>query len=437
MRPTPDRGARKPRVHWVSPLPPAETDIGHYTARILPELAAATDLTLWTDADHWDRALAAHCPVRQLDPDGVLPRDLTGRGTDDVVFIHIGNSWVYHSGFLRLAQRLPSIIVLHDLAIQELCNEAILNDRFDRDVYRAGMTRWYGQQGRDLADKLLDGKMGALDVAMTAPGFELTLGRATGVLSHTPAAFDAATARDFVPVYQLDLPFRPSATAPTAERAQAGPLRFAQFGYIGPNRRLDAVLDALSAVRHDIDFQFDIMGNVWDPSYIRDRIEELDLTDRVKIHGFVSEPQLDECLRQAHLIFNLRYPTMGEASGSQLRIWNASAASVVSDLGWYGSLPDETVFKISREDEHKGLVKLLNDLNADRHLGRSIGTAGRARLEVYHTPALYAAGIAQVASYAQEDTASALLARRARHLLEGMVDEGDLLKARLASRLSR
>jgi hypothetical protein len=144
MRPTTDRAARKPRVHWVSPLPPAETDIGHYTARILPELAAATDLTLWTDADHWDRALAAHCPVRQLDPDGVLPRDLTGRGTDDVVFIHIGNSWVYHSGFLRLAQRLPSIIVLHDLAIQELCNEAILNDRFDRDVYRAGMTRWYG-----------------------------------------------------------------------------------------------------------------------------------------------------------------------------------------------------------------------------------------------------------------------------------------------------
>lgn len=431
------RPPSKPRVHWVSPLPPAETDIGHYTARILPELAAATDLTLWTDADHWDRELEVHCPVRRLDPDGVLPRDLTGCGTGDVVFIHIGNSWVYHSGFLRLAQRIPSIIVLHDLAIQELCYESILNDRFDAGVYRAGMTRWYGAEGTNLAEKLLSGTMRALDVAMAAPGFELTLGRATAVLSHTPAAFDAATDRAFVPVYQLDLPFRPSAEPAPADRAQDGPLRFAQFGYIGPNRRLDAVLDALSEVRHDIDFQFDIMGNVWDSSYIRGRIVELGLEGRVTIHGFVSEPQLDACLQQAHLVFNLRYPTMGEASGSQLRIWNASGASVVSDLGWYGSLPDDTVFKIPHADEHDGLVTLLKELHADRHKGRAIGMVGRARLEVYHTPALYAEGIAQVASHAQEDTASALLARRARHALEKMSIEGPLLKARLAQRIDR
>ena len=54
----------KPRLHWVSPLPPAETDIAHYTRRILPELAAETDLVLWTDAPDWDRHLHQIAPVQ-------------------------------------------------------------------------------------------------------------------------------------------------------------------------------------------------------------------------------------------------------------------------------------------------------------------------------------------------------------------------------------
>jgi glycosyltransferase involved in cell wall biosynthesis len=429
--------APKPRVHWVSPLPPAETDIGHYTARILPELAEATELTLWTDAPRWDRSLEKHCPVRRLDPDAMLPRDFPrgGRGQGDAVFVHIGNSWVYHSGFLRLVQRIPSIIVLHDLAIQELCYEAILNDRFDADTYRDGMARWYGDKGARLSAALLAGETSALEVATRAPGFELTLPRAVSVLAHTPAAYEATEAREMLPAYLLDLPFRPSAQPAPAHRAETGPLRFAQFGYIGPNRRLEPVLEALSEVSDEVDFRFDIMGKVWDPDYIEIRIEELGLTGRVTIHGFVDEPVLDACLAQAHLVFNLRYPTMGEASGSQLRIWNASGAAVVSDLGWYGSLPDDTVFKVPHADEQGGLITLLRRLAADRSIGADIGRAGRARLEARHTPARYAEGIAYVAAQAAGDARAALLARSARGVLARSTDPQPLLLSRLARQI--
>jgi len=108
----------KPRVHWVSPLPSAQTDIAHYTRRILPELAAATDLTLWTDAPTWDRELYDFAPVRRLDPDRVTPRDFALAGRRDgrpgpgpeVVMVNIGNAWPFHAGFLRMIQRIPSSI---------------------------------------------------------------------------------------------------------------------------------------------------------------------------------------------------------------------------------------------------------------------------------------------------------------------------------------
>ena len=429
----------KPRVHWVSPIPTAETDIAHYTNRSLPEPADTCELALWTDAPSWDRCLERICPVRQLDPDRVTPADFArvggGQGAD-AIFVQIGNSWVFHAGLLRLVRRIPSIVVLHDLAIQEMCVDAIHNQLLDEDLYLDEMGRWYGAEGVRRAQEVLHGKARALDLARDMPGFQITLERAVSVLAHTPAAFEAVQGTGALPAYLLDLPFKPSSTAPPATRAAEGPLRFVQFGYIGPNRRLEQVLEALAPLAPEIDFRFDIMGNVWDPRYVRDRLETLGLSDRVEIHGFVPEPELDARLAQAHLVFNLRYPTMGEASGSQLRIWNASAAAVVTDLGWYGSLPDETVFKIPLEDEAAALQDLVRRIAADRSLGADIATAGRAQLEARHTPAIYAEAIAEVARAFPKDAQSALLTRSARYFTGATAAAQAAYPARLAARLA-
>ena len=428
----------RPRVHWVSPIPHAETDIGHYTARILPELAEHCDLVLWTDALTWDRSLERYCTIRQLDPDHILPRDfaaaLPGQGID-TVFVHIGNSWVFHAGFLRLVQRIPSVIVLHDLAIQELTIDAIRNNLFDRQSYEAEMRRWYGPDGLTRAQDVLDDKLPTLKIVKDMPGFETTLNRAVSVLTHTPAAFEAVQARAAVPAYRLDLPFRPSAAAPTAARARQGPLKFAQFGYIGPNRRLMQVLDVLGALAGEIDFQFDIMGNVWDPSRVTRHIKALGLQDRVTLHGFVAERELDARLRAAHLIFNLRHPTMGEASGTQLRVWNAAAACVVTDAGWYGSLPEDAVFKIPLADEAQALTRLLRAIAADPAIVEPVGAAGRAQLEARHTPARYAQSIAYVARRFGEDAGASVLGQAGRRALATMAGSDPLLAAALEPRL--
>jgi len=431
-------GSDKPRIHWVSPLPPAETDIAHYSARILPELADRSELVLWTDAPEWDAALEDICPVHRLDPDRHSPMDLarsgSGIGSNDRVFVHIGNSWVFHSGFLRLARRIPSVIVLHDLAIQELCFDAIHNGLWSEKAYREDMHRWYGEAGLDLAERLLAGTISARDVSASAPGFEVTLDRAVSVVTHTTGAWTAVAGRKALPCYQLDLPFR-ATSDPGAQRAAEGPLRLVQFGYIGPNRRLDQVLDILSDLKNELPFRLDIMGKVWNPSYIRDRIADLGLSGHVAMHGFVEEKELDAALAEAHLVFNLRHPTMGEASGSQLRIWDAAAASVVTDQGWYESLPDETVFKIPLEGEGDALRALLKRLAADRAYGRQVGEAGRARLVARHGPARYADGIVHVARQFGADARRALLARRGRRLLQDSVVEREFLQAQLATHL--
>lgn len=409
-----------PRIHWVSPLPPAETDIAHYTRRILPELAERADVILWTDATSWDPELERICRVRHMDPGTVLPETmrLHGEAGDrpGAVFINMGNSWVFHAGLLRLARRIPSVVVLHDLAIQEMCRDAIYNNLLSRKSYLGSMFRWYGEAGRTAARDALDGVSTAAELGQTYPGFEIAMDNAAAVLTHTSMATSAVAAHGYIPAYQLDLPFRASAEA-RAERPLTGPLRFVQFGHIGPNRRLEQVLEALAGMGQNFDFVFDIVGNIWNPDLIRTRCQKLGISGKVHLHGYIPEPDLDALIAQAHLVFNLRHPTMGEASGSQLRIWNAAAASVVTDQGWYHDLPDDTVARIPVEGEIPALQKLMARIAADRGFGQALGIAGRKRLMDRHSPELYADGILEVANTFERDARDMLIANSARRLL--------------------
>jgi glycosyltransferase involved in cell wall biosynthesis len=403
---TPLKDPNRPVVHWVSPVPPAATDIAHYTARILPALATQAHVVLWTDTPDWDDSLEAYAVVQHFDADYLLPADLqraarlagAPEGATQSVFIHIGNSWVFHGNLLRLARRLPATVVLHDLAIQEMMNDAITHDMFDVQSYLDEMMQWYGVSGHAAALECRADGVRAQAIAPLMPGFELALPNALSILAHTSVACDAARAHDTVPVHQLELPFQPG-PEPLNRRARFGPLRLLQFGYIGPNRRLLEVLEALNVLKDTVDFKFDVMGNLWNPGLISDKIAKLGLEDRVILHGFVHETDLDSALRQAHLVFNLRHPTLGEASGSQLRIWNAGAAAVVRDSGWYSHLPKDTVFHIPDDDdaEQNAIQNLIYRIAQDRHIIRSIHTAGRARLISHHHPDDYAREIVKIA----------------------------------------
>ena len=410
----------RPRIHWVSPVPPQQTDIAHYTRRILPELSSRADVVLWTDAESWDRELEDFGPVRRFHADAAVPMDMRslqpGPGGSEAIFFHIGNSWVFHSGIVRMARRMPGSIVLHDLAIQELLRDMVFNELLDPQDYHAEMVRWHGASGAEDARRVFAHGPVPVDILEKKPLFEATLRHAVSVVCHTGPAFEAVAARKFVPAYQLELPFGIGPDVSSA-RAHDGPLKLVQFGHIGRNRRLEQVLDILAPLAAEIDFRFDIYGKVWDEGFISRKAESLGLGGRVRIHGFVPEPMLDQALREAHLVFNLRYPTMGEASGSQLRIWNAAALAVVTDLGWYASLPADTVVRIPIDNEAGALSDLLRKLQADRGFGEAIGAAGRRRLVDHHNPALYAEGIVAIAERYAEDARSALLSEAARGLL--------------------
>jgi glycosyltransferase involved in cell wall biosynthesis len=420
----------RPRIHWVSPLPPARTDIAEYTRRLLPALTARADVVLWTDAGTVEPAVAAMAPVRRFDPGRPVPFD--GRGGDgrqpEALFLHVGNAWAFHGGIIAAARRCAGIVVLHDLSLFECLLDLVRHGRLAPDALRAAALVAGGDAPAD-TETLLAGRR----PAAPPPLFDAVLTRAVAVLTHTRQAAETVASRGRLPVYRLDLPY-PAGPAPRIGRAGTGPLRLVQFGHIGPNRRLDAVLAGLGQIRDDIDFVFDIYGAVWDPAHIRTVARRCGVADRVHLHGFVPEPQLDAALAEAHAVFNLRQPTMHEASGSQLRIWNAGAVALVTDLGWYAGLPDDTAIKLDPVDEAGGVAGALRRIAHDRALCARIGRAGRHQLEAHHDPETYAEGVVAIVNAAGRDARERLIA----DALTGLLADSPapaLLRTRLGERL--
>jgi hypothetical protein len=107
----------------------------------------------------------------------------------------------------------------------------------------------------------------------------------------------------------------------------------------------------------------------------------------------VDEASLDEAVAASDMVFNLRYPTIGEASGTQLRIWNNAAPSVVTDDGWFSSLADDTVLKIAPGSEIAGVGLILDRLAVDRRCYDALGARGRATLIESHSPVDYSIAV--------------------------------------------
>jgi glycosyltransferase involved in cell wall biosynthesis len=226
------------------------------------------------------------------------------------------------------------------------------------------------------------------------------------VLVHTLEAFEQLKAESLCPLAYAPLPFgkRPNRAnfGPDAKDASAGePFRLVVFGYLGRNRRLDALLRALAELEQQDQFQLDIYGQVLDEEKgLRAQIRALGLKRQVRIHGFVPEAELDQALALAHLAVNLRYPTMGEASGSQLRIWSHALPSLVTQVGWYAGLPEDAVAFVRPAQEVEDIKTHLRAFLASPARFAEMGQRGRRILEQEHNPDAYARAVLDLAAAA-------------------------------------
>ena len=388
------------KINWFSPLPPARTGIADYTFGILPELSRRAEVTLWTDRSGWDPALERYATVRHYQPERV---DWVELNRAELSFYNIGNNHLHHASIWQVSRQSPGVVVLHDVRLHDFFESLYRGHWRDEAGYLAQIEKHYGEDGLLAATEFVTARHGDFD--LMAQRFPLTpavLENALAAVVHTKNAFDELQNNRRCPVFYAPLPSAPISASQTTDGQAEQPYRLIIFGHIGRNRRLDAVLEALTQLSQRNRFQLDIYGEIDDAKTLRQRIHTLDLKDSVKVHGYTPLEELDHALSIANLAINLRYPTMGEASASQLRIWEHELPSLVTKVGWYESFSEETVAHVRPEHEVADIRSHLESFLDEPERFARMGKQGRRVVETEHHPATYSDTIVSLTANARE-----------------------------------
>jgi glycosyltransferase involved in cell wall biosynthesis len=405
------------RVNWFSPLPPAKTGIAEYTGQVLPVLSAAAQVTLWADQKGWDAGLEGFAEVRHFTFD-TIPWAIVNRA--DVTIYHMGNNPHFHKDIWRISRLHPGYVILHDVRLQHLFLGLFRDHWQDRQGYLAQMEHYYGEPGFQAGQAAWEGGISVESLAERFALYPLALENSLGVVVHTAEALEQLRREQKKPVLYAPLPYPAAASSPKRVVPGTGApgqrYRLVVFGHIGPNRRLNELLEALAAFPQKDAFHLDVFGQIASADATRKRIRQLGMEGMVTLHGFVSDEKLDAALASAHLAINLRYPVMGEASISQLRIWRHGLPSLVTRTGWYASIPEEAAAFVRVENENADIQAHLLAFLEDPARFLRIGESGRRILEGVHSPETYVASIVKFvagASRRQRWATACTLAERA------------------------
>lgn len=413
------------KLNLFSPLPPLRSAIAQVTTSLLPVLAEKAEVVVWSSESKWDPAAERHVTVRPYDVAHPPWRDINEA---DVTFYQMGNDPRYHHAIWRMSQQHPGIVILHDVIMQHFFSGLVFrNLGLSRREYLERVERCHGARGRVLAESHLNGLLSTEELGQECPLTVAATEDALAVVVHSEAAFHLVP--EETPAVYLPLCVGAPAPAEMPSRTEAESYRISLFGFLGPNRRLPVLLRALANFAGRDRFRIDVYGTIDGAEKIQQLIARLGLSELVTMHGFVTQTVLEEALRRTDLAVNLRNPSMGEASASQLHLWQYGLPSLVTRIAWYETLPEDTVAFVRPDHEMEDIHAHLAGFLADPEKYRDLGRNGRRYVAENHSMESYANELLAIAARAPEFQARWIaqdLARRAASAMNAWCDHSTI-----------
>ncbi|MEM8661734.1 MAG: glycosyltransferase [Pseudomonadota bacterium] len=368
------------RIRWFSPVDARASEIARYSAELLPVLAQYANVTALDDGSG---SVSPSWWLSGAEADSAEP------GEASLPVYHIGNNPLHLPIYQRSLEE-PGLVVLHDLSLVDLARH-LSRELGEADLWKELMCSQYGDEVRGLANRSENSVADYNKMVTDYPLFQPFIQGALGIVVHSRYALERVRTElgDERRVVHLNLP---SATpqALARESRKPGPVRFVFCGHVGPNRRLLQFMEAWGQISAPQRVRLELFGNVANDRQLMQYAQRFGIADNVTLHGYVDEDHLEAALHAADFALNLRFPTMGEASASQLRYWSAALPTLVSDVGWYNELPADTVCPIAVDNEIQDLRDLLESAIASPERFEAIGRRGLTHLREAHQPDHYA-----------------------------------------------
>lgn len=349
------------KVAYFSPLPPARSGIADYSSALLEELQKLVEVQVFS-----------------AKPAAYRPQDF------DASLYQIGNN-VYHDFCYEAALEHPGIVVVHEANLHHLIADITIK-RGDWDAY----IRAVEQEGTP-EDIAYAARVRRLEVGPDYEGVPMLrqlLSRSKAAIVHSGCVETELRTAGFTGSVTR-IPH--GAWIPNASRSdfrqrlgldETTPL-IGTFGFLKPYKR---IAESLRAFRRLVPLhpqaKMILVGEPHPELHLDTLIQSLDLGAHVRVLGFRPIDEFVGYLAACDIVLNLRYPTVGENSGTLMRALGLGKAVIVSEVGSFSELPESICLKAPVDStEEDILFEYLNLLVSRPDLRKELGRRARNWVE--------------------------------------------------------
>jgi len=349
------------RVAFFSPMPPSKSGIADYSAALLEPLARLHSVEVF------DRTPAAFDPAKF-----------------DLTLYQLGNN-PYHEFVYEMALKHPGVVVMHESNLHHLVAGLTIR-RGDWEAYLRELEYDGGE-----AAVAYGRRVRALEVGPDYEGVPMirrVLEHARAVIVHSSCMVECIRAAGFEgPVARIPH----GAWIPSADRwtcrerlglDESVPL-IGLFGFLKPYKRIAESLRAFRRLlRLEPRAKLILAGETHPDFPVQSLIRTLGLSASVRILGFLPIDEFVAHIAACDVVLNLRYPTVGESSGSLLRALGLARPVLVSDVGSFRDFPDDVCLKVRVDStEEDQIFEFLNLLVSRPQVARELGQRARQWVE--------------------------------------------------------
>lgn len=358
------------RIAFFSPLPPSKSGIADYSAAVLEHLKRFAEVETFAKKS------------------GNLEQDFDPARFDICVY-QLGNN-PYHTFAYEMAMRHPGIVVMHEANLHHLLADLTIR-RGDWGAYLREVEANGGAEALAYAQRYVQTLERGPDYDI--PMLRSVLARSRAAIVHSSAVENELRAAGFAgPVTKIphgawlaDRGILDGDRMKYRERLglnERTPL-IGIFGFLKPYKRIAESLRAFRRlIRVVPDARMILVGEAHEELPLGSLISTLDLSAQARHIGFTPIEDFNGYLSACDIVLNLRYPTVGESSGTLLRALGMGKAVLVSDVGSFREYPDEICLKTpvdATEENH--LFEFLNLLVSRPEVARAMGAKARAWVE--------------------------------------------------------
>jgi glycosyltransferase involved in cell wall biosynthesis len=361
------------KIALFSCVNPLKSGISDYTEELLPHLSGHFDIDLFLEPGLTPASEEIHkyCKIKSFNDKQFRAGDYTE------ILYNFGNSFYPNEYIYQALLKYSGILILHDYVLIGFYAEKYYSDKNAAALITI-LKRYYAEEGEEIAQSIITRAPVQIWDTMKGIDFPLNeeiISHSKAIIVHSHFSKDRITEKfktkiEIIPHHGHHQKAFDDNKTKYELGVKTDEILICSAGFINKNKRFNITVPAVRNLKNS-KWKYLIIGK--DNSGIISGLIKNGEKNFI-IKSYLKLEDMERYISASDICINLRFPSMGESSGSLLRMMGYKKPVIVSDCASYSEFPDYSVVKINTDIyEREMLTTCLRELINNPKLREAIG----------------------------------------------------------------